>query len=131
MIGTIEVRHPYVNEVPQELLVGFEAFKVDADWQWVLVYEGKVVAQMLATNAHGVLMILRLTALPNAPLGWAVRMFRHVLKECHDLGMIGYLTFLSDKQKPEQSLMRIVSRHGGYLVPVSGAWAAGRLENNY
>lgn len=128
---TIEVRHPYVGEVPAELIQGFEAYKIDPEWQWVVVYEGHVVAQLLATNAHGLLHILRITSLPVAPRGWAVALFRRVLDDCLKLKMIGYLTFLGDATRAERRLMRIVSRQGGYLVPVSGVWAAGRLENHY
>src|ERR1700757_5150597 len=127
----LEVRHPYVAEVPAELLVGFEGFKIDAEWEWVLVADGKVVAQMLCAPMHGVLMIVRLTALPTAPHGWAVTLFRRVLKECHGLKMIGYTTFLSDATHAERRLMKIIARTGGYLVPVSGVWAAGRFDTRY
>ena len=127
----IEVRHPYVGEVPAELLTGFEAFRIDAEWQWVLVCDGKIKAQLLAANTHGVLMILRLTALADAPHGWALAMFRRVLFDCRGLGMIGYTTFLSDATKAERSLMKIASRQGAYFVPVTGAWVAGRLDNGY
>jgi hypothetical protein len=127
----IEVRHPYVGEVPPELLVGFEAFKIDPEWQWIAVADGKVVAQMLCANAHGVLMILRLTSLPDAPHGWAVALFRHVLSDCRELGMLGYMTFLSDDRRAERRLMTIVSRAGGYLKSCTGAWAVGRLDVGY
>jgi hypothetical protein len=130
MIGTIDVRHPYVGEVPEELMAGFEAFKIDQEWQWVLVHEGKVKAQLLGANAHGVLIILRLTATKDAPHGWAVKMFRAVMRECKENGVIGFTTFLDDRQKPEVKLMKIVQRFG-YLLPASGAWAAGSTEVRY
>jgi hypothetical protein len=128
---TIEVRHPYVNEVPAELLVGFEAFKIDPEWQWVLVSEGKVVAQVLGANTHGVLTIMRISALSSAPNGWALALMRSVLRDCQALGLIGFMTFLADNRRAERRLMRIVQRMGGYLIPVSGVWAAGRLETRY
>src|SRR5262252_6636474 len=95
-LSTIEVRHPYVNEVPLSLIEGFEAFKIDPEWQWVVVADGAVKAQLLCAPAHGVLMMLRLTALPDAPDGWALAMFRHVLRDCRKLEMLGYMTFLED-----------------------------------
>lgn len=127
----IEVRHPYVGEVPSELLVGFEAFKIDPEWQWALVADGKVVAQLLGANTHGVLTIMRISALPNAPHGWALTLCRRVFKDCSALGMIGYMTFLADNRRAERRLMTIVSRAGGYLVPCTGVWAAGRLGVRY
>ena len=127
----LEVRHPYVGEVPAELLGGSVGFKIDQEWQWVLAVDGKVVAQMLCANTHGVLTIMQLSSLPSAPYGWAVVMIRRVFKECHALGLIGYMAFLSDNRKAERRLMTIVSRAGGYLVPTSGAWAAGRLDTRY
>src|ERR1700691_2852345 len=127
----IEVRHPYVGEVPQELLVGFEAFKIDPEWQCVLVADGKVVAQALGANTHGVLTIMRISCLPEAPTAWALVLMRQVLKDCRELGLIGFMTFLADNRKAERRLMTIISRTGGYLVPSAGVWAAGRLETRY
>lgn len=127
----IDVRHPYVGEVPAELIVGFEAFKIDPEWEWVLVVEGKIVAQMLCANTHGVLTILRLSSLPGAPNGWALTLCRRVFKECAELGLIGFMTFLADNRKAERRLMSIISRTGGYLMPSTGVWAVGRLETRY
>jgi hypothetical protein len=89
------------------------------------------VAQMLCANTHGVLTIMQLSSLPTAPRGWALAMIRRVFAECHSLGIIGYMAFLTDTKKPERRLMTIVSRAGGYLIPTSGAWAVGRLETRY
>lgn len=127
----IEVRHPYVGEVPPALMVGFEAFTIDREWQWVAVHEGQVKAQLLAVNAHGLLLMLRLTALPDAPRGWAVRLFREVMKDARALGCIGFTTFLSDQNPQEVKLMKIVQRLGGYFEPQSGAWVAGSTEIKY
>ena len=127
----IAVRHPYRDEVPGELMRGFEAFRIDPEWQWVLVHEGKVVAQLLAANMHGVAYLMRLAALPEAPHGWAVRLFRQMLKDAKAAGMLGYMVLLTDGSKAERRLMSIVQRHGGYLEPVTGVVAAGRLELDY
>jgi hypothetical protein len=131
VIEQLTIRHPYVGEVPAELLAGFEGFKIDPEWQWVVVVDGRVKAQMLCANAHGVLMILRLTALPDAPRGWALGFFRYILKECRELGLIGIMTSLSDDTKAQRRLMTIIQRNGGYLEPYSGVWAAMRPETRY
>ena len=131
MIGHIEVRHPYVGEVPPELIVGFESFKIDTEWQWVVVQEGKVVAQLLCAPAHGLLLMLRLTSLPTAPSNWPLLLFRKVFDECSKMGMLGFMAPLADDTKAQRRMMKMVSRMGGYLVPWSGVWAAGRLETKY
>jgi|SRR5215469_8029572 len=128
---TFTVRHPYVGEVPIELMTGFEAFSIDSEWQWVLVENGKIKAQMLCANAHGLLIIIRLTSLPDVSKGWLVRMFREVMRDARENGCIGYATFLADDNPKELKLMRIVQKSGGFLLPKSGAWAAGSTEVKY
>lgn len=112
-------------------MVGFEAFKIDPEWQWVLVVDGKVGAQVLCANAHGMLMIMRLTAREGLPQGWLVRFLRGVLAEAKRAGVIGYVTFLDDRNPVEQKLMRIVQKSGGMLMPATGAWAFGSVEVKY
>ena len=129
--AAITVRHPYVGEVPVELITGFEALPLDRQWQWVLIHDGKVKAQMLCANAHGLLLIIRLTALKDAPAGWAVRFFREVMRDARAMGCIGFTTFLSDQNPQEVKLMRIVQRLGGMLNPQTGAWVAGSTEIGY
>ena len=126
-----EVRHPYVHEVPDELMSGFEVFRIDPEWQWIMLADGEVVAQMLCVNMHGMLGIVRLTAKSNAPRSWLVRFLRSVLAEAKNYGLGGYLTFLSDSSPSEVKLMQIVQRSGGVLFPSSGAWACGKLEIGY
>jgi hypothetical protein len=129
--GQIEVRHPVAGEVPAELIAGFEALPIDLEWQWVLIVDGGVEAQMLCAPMHGLLAILRLTAFPSTPAAWLVRFLRSVLADSHARGMIGYVTFLSDANPMELKLMRIVQRSGGMLLPSSGAWAFGSTEVRY
>jgi len=127
----VEVRHPYVGEVPAELMAGFEALPIDPEWQWVLVAGGRIVAQMLGARMHGLLLVMRLTAFPDAPRGWAVKMFRAALAEARSQGIIGYVTFLSDANPQERKLMKIVQHSGGMIIPASGAWACGSTEVRY
>jgi hypothetical protein len=125
------IRHPYVNEVPADLMRGFEAYRIDSEWQWVLIVDGSVKAQMLCANAHGILLILRLIAFPDAPHGWLAAMLRHVMAEARQAGCIGFITFLSDRNPAEVKLMRIVQRMGGFVLPQSGAMVAGSTETKY
>lgn len=127
----LEVRHPYLGEVPAELMKGFQVWHIDPKWQWVAVHNGRVVAQLLSAPVHGMLYLMRLTALPEAPKTWAVKLFRQMLREGRELGMIGYMVMLEDSTPAQLQLMRIVQRHAGYLEPFTGVIAAGRLESTY
>lgn len=132
MIDTsIIVRHPKADEVPAELMIGFEAWKIDPEWQWVLEADGKIVAQLLTANMHGMLYLLRITALPSAPNGWTVALLRHMLREGKRLGLIGYMVLLQDDSKACRRMMRIIHRAGGFLEPICGVLAVGRLEVGY
>lgn len=127
----LEVRHPYVGEVPTELMAGFEALKIDPEWQWVLVVDGKVEAQMLCAPMHGLLVILRVVAFKEAPRSWLVKFLRRVMEEAKGLGLLGYVTFLSDLNPQERKLMKIIQHSGGLLIPASGAWGVGSTEVRY
>jgi hypothetical protein len=125
------IRHPYVNEVPADLMRGFEAYRIDPEWQWVLIVDGYVKAQMLCANVHSVLYILRLIAFPDAPHGWLAAMLRHVMAEARQAGCIGFISFLSDKNPAEVKLMRIVQRAGGFVLATTGAMVAGSTDIKY
>lgn len=129
--ASITVRHPRAGEVPAELMTGLDMFPIDTDWQWVLIHDGQVKAQLLAVKAHGLLFIMRLTSLPDAPYGWAVKLFRQVMKDAKEAGLIGFMTFLADQNPQEVKLMKIVQRLGGIMIPQSGVWAAGSVEVKY
>jgi len=124
----LEVRHPEADEVPAALMQGFEAWKIDRDWQWILVSDGKVMAQLLTSNMHGMLYMMRLTALPEAPYGWALRLLRQAIRDARSRGLLGYIVLLQDSTPEQLCLMRIVQRHQGYLEPITGVLACGRLE---
>jgi len=109
-------------------MTGFEALQIELEWQWVAVHDGRVVAQLLAAHAHQLLLILRLTALPDAPPGTVLRLLRGVMREAKARGLVAYLTFLSDQTGAEVKLMRIIQRHDGYFQPFTGVVAAGRVE---
>jgi hypothetical protein len=128
---TIEVRQPYVGEIPSALIEGFEWLKVDPEWQWVLVIDGKVMAQCLCAPIHGVLTIIRLKALPKLPPGSLLHFLRQIFRDADSRGMLGYVIFLSDQTAVERKLMRIVQRAGGTFIPVTGVWGFGPLKVGY
>jgi hypothetical protein len=132
MISTLEIRNRYPGEViPTELMENLGVMQIDPEWQWLAEYEGKIVGQILGVNAHGILMLLRITSTKDAPKSWAVLGLRKVLRDARERGLIGYLCFLDDREKQEVKLMGLVQRSGGVLLPAYGCWAAGSTENEY
>ena len=127
----VRLRDP-LDLVPEKLMEGnLEALKLDYNWQWVVEHEGEIVAQVLCSPCHGLIHILRISSMPEAPHGWAVVALRRVLSDAKARGMIGFMTLLADKQPAEVKLMKIIQRQGGQLVPFYGALAFGSTENGY
>lgn len=132
MIGQIEVRNRYPGEeIPAELMVGIEPFHIVEDWQWVVEYEGKIVAQILTAPAHGLLIFLRMMSTRDAPPSWLVLALRTIMADARARGLFGFLTLLQDSKLKEVKLMRMTQRNGGMLLPFSGVLAFGSTETKY
>jgi hypothetical protein len=132
MIATLQIRNRYPGEViPSELMENLGSMTVDPEWQWLAEYDGKIVGQILGVNAHGILMLIRITATPEAPKYWPVLGLRKVLADARERGCIGYLCFLDDRQPQEVKMMRMIQKQGGILLPVIGVWAAGSTDCGY
>lgn len=132
MIGQVEVRLRYRNEeIPAELMVGIEPFHIVEDWQWVILHEDRIVAQILTAPAHGLLLFLRMMSLPEVPPLWLVLALRRIMADAKARGLFGYLTLLQDSKPKEVKMMRLVQRAGGMLLPFSGVLAFGSTEIKY
>lgn len=130
---TITVRNRFPGEeIPEGLIDdSLRPLLIDPDWQWLVEADGKIVAQVLACNAHGLLMFLRITATTDAPKMWAVVALRQILAECRTRGCFGFMAMLEDKRPQEVKLMRIVQKLGGYIAPFYGSIVAGGTEIGY
>lgn len=132
MIGQIEVRLRYPDEeIPAELMTGLEAFHIVSDWHWVILHEDKIVAQVLTAPAHGLLLLLRMMSVPDAPASWLVLALRRILADARARGLFGYLILLQDSKPKEAKMMRLTQLGGGMLLPFSGALAFGSTEFKY
>ena len=128
---TVRNRTKY-DHVPDELVDGIELFPgLDYEWQWVVEYDGDIVAQILAAPMHGLLLILRITATSKAPKSWAVLAFRRVLSDALARGLGAYVTLLEDRKANEVRLARMAVKAGGVLLPFSGSIVIGKTENKY
>lgn len=104
---------------------GFEDLTLNPRWVWIVEHKGRPVVILITINAHGLLILLRIGAIPEAPLHWPLVLFPQVFAEAKARGCKGYYTFLDDRQPTEVKLMRIVLRTEGALLPAYGAWAVG------
>ena len=119
---------PFADMQRGGLPVGFESFPLDCDWTWVALADNAIVALLVAGCAQSLLLLLRMTATPQAPACVALLLLRKAFKDARRRGCLGFLTFLADSAAAESQLMRIVQRAGGDLTPSpSGVWASGRL----
>lgn len=132
MISQIEVRPRYPGEeIPAELMQGFEAFQIAENWQWLVFHEGKVIAQILTCPAHGLLIFLRMMSLPEAPPFWLVVALRRILADARERGLFGYVILLEDSRPKEVKMMRLAQKGGGMLQPFYGVLAFGSTEFKY
>lgn len=136
MIKQLEIRNRgfvgrELEPLPSSLMDGMEPYTIDPEWQWIVEYDGEIVAQILACYAHGVPLILRITATKNAPKSWAVVALRQMLRDCRERGCVGFMTMLEDSKPQEVKLMRIVQKLGGYVRPFYGAIVAGSTDMRY
>lgn len=112
--------------IPQGIKdTGFEGLPLQPEWVWIVEYRGRKVAVLFTTNAHGLLILLRMAATQGAPKTWPMVLLPQVFAIAKARGCKGYYTFLDDRQPAEVKLMRIVIKTDGGLLPASGAWAVG------
>ena len=102
--------------IPAGLGAEFRTFKIDPDWCWVVTDEDdNIIAVCLAANLHGLLYLVRLRALPDAPCEWAVPLLRRVFSDSAERGCEQYIAFLEDDRDAEQRLAAMVTHAGGML----------------
>jgi hypothetical protein len=132
VISQIEVRPRYPGEeIPGELMVGLEAYQIVEDWQWLVIHEGRIVAQVLTAPMHGMLIFLRMMSVKEAPPTWLVLALRRIMADARVRGLFGWAILLSDSKSHEAKLMHMTQRAGGVMLPFSGVVAVGSTEWRY
>jgi hypothetical protein len=132
MIGQLEIRPRLPGEpIPEELMAGLEYFQIVESWQWLVLHQDKIVAQILTAPMHGVLLLLRMMSLPEAPHGWLVLALRRIMADAKAKGLFGAVVLLDDRRPQEVKMMRIAQRSGGMLLPYCGALAVGSTDWKY
>lgn len=119
---------PYSHHrTPESLRPGMNFPKLDPRWAWGAYVAGECVAVLLAADVHGVVFFLKLNALENVEGAVIVKLLREATKQLRERGYSSFITFLDASKAKELKLARIVQRFGGFLLPISGFWAMGKL----
>jgi hypothetical protein len=112
--------------IPSELEAAFDLLgQLDPDWVWVLDCAGTIKGVLVASPAHGVAMIWRISIAKDASNMALVRILRRFLKDCRKRGIRGLLTAVSPNRDSEKRLASIMVHAGcrqleGDLVMVVG-----------
>lgn len=127
---TIEVRNLYYTErLPLALCEGFpEDWNFEANWTWVALVDGQIVAYLLAGAVQGVVLLLMLKSKDRHAVVLP-RLFRRFLKDCLERGFSGWMTYFN-REKPEQmKLLRIATKAKATVFPYSIVCVGGKIED--
>jgi hypothetical protein len=104
---------------------------LDPEWCWVVEHEGRAIALIVCSFAHGMLIFWRILSIPEAKSvqrSWFLDSLPQVLSNARQRGCVGYLTMLEDHHPACVKLARIVARSGGVLFPFTGMLGAALIE---
>jgi hypothetical protein len=121
------VRHLESGEtLPVELGSGMELLKLDKDWVWLYEDDG-IKAGLIAAPAHGIVHLLRIFAVPNAPRWAILLLLREAKREVKARGYTGVIVFLEVGRDTDTKLAKIAGKFGLVGVNRLGFWCAGSL----
>jgi hypothetical protein len=100
---------------------------LDPYWCWIVEHEGRAIALIVCSFAHGMLVFWRILSVPEAPSvfrTWFLDSLPQLLSNARQRGCVGYLTMLEDRHPACVKLARIVAKTGGVLIPFVGTLGA-------
>jgi len=122
----VTVRNMRVGEeLPAKLLETGTPY-LDPDWVWVVCPKDSDTpfAILVASFAHGWLVLWRIIATDAALPNWFLEALPQVFDNAKKRGCLGILTMLADGNEAEVKMARIIAASGGTLVPFVGSIAA-------
>jgi hypothetical protein len=106
-----------MDVIPAELESGFDLLgQLDPDWVWVLAQDEKIKGVLIASPAHGVAMIWRITVAKDASQMALFKLLRAFLRDARSRGLRGYLTIVSPSSESQKRLTGIFEKAGGQVV---------------
>lgn len=116
------------EELPPELVTGYEKGQCDPDWIWVADYNGKPVGILVTAPAHIAVILLRLVMAEGAPPTAAGALLAQAFAEMKARGYSGYIIWLGETQSVEKQLLRMVEATGGGVLEHSMSLCYGLFE---
>jgi hypothetical protein len=116
------------EELPSELVTGYEQGQCDPKWIWVAEYNEKVVGILVTAPAHIAVILLRLVMAEGAPSHAAGELLSHSFMEMALRGYNGFIVWLDEKGKTESQLLRLVEAIGGGVLEKSMSLCYGRFN---
>ena len=105
---------------PADLLTGFEHMPrqfVDHDWIFVAEDDTCIQGMLMATPAHGLVILMRCVVRDTAPATTLVRLLGGVLRELAHRGYYLWVTVLDPTTPAEREIYRIARKWGGQQWP--------------
>jgi len=122
---TITVRNLRHGECPK-LDTGFT--KLDPEWTWVALAEGRIIGALLGAPCHGMIMLARLVVEPG--YGWCLpRLLRYAIRDSLARGLEGYMCWLDPTRKEEKKIMSIFARSNAIERPEAFVLYGGKLSD--
>lgn len=115
---SLHVRNLRLNENwPEELFMGFEGPQLQREWCWVVEHNGTVCGGIIGIPAHGMLMLLRVSMRPQAPLVALRALLQKVFYDARLRGLQGYITLLDPTKREGGALLGLVRSVNGFQWP--------------
>lgn len=110
-----QLRHE--DTIPSSLEAAFDILhQLDPQWVWVLDDCGVITGVLVASPAHGMAVIWRISISPSASHVAPVRLLRVFLRDIRRRGMRGYMTVVNLNSSTQAQLARIIERSGGKVI---------------
>ena len=114
--------------MPQHLGTGFEAMPVMKSFCWIAEHEGRIVGMLMAAPCHGLVYIARVSVEEPAPAMTALLLFRNSLKDCRQMGFVGYFTHIDPSRETERGLIPICRKAKGLQIAMIQVPLAGSID---
>jgi Acetyltransferase (GNAT) domain len=92
------------EEIPFD--TGLGPLQLDPEWVWVAEYEDQIVAVLVGSEAHGMLLLWRMVSVPEAPKTAILVLLRRVMADARDRGLNFYATFLHAEKEERLTAMQ-------------------------
>lgn len=116
------------EELPPELVTGYEKGQCDPDWIWVIDYNGKPVGILVTAPAHVAVILLRLVMAEGAPPTAAGILLAEAFKEMRARSYSGYILWLGETNSVETQILHLVEATGGGVLEKSMSLCYGFFE---